>query len=169
MEEVKQLMSIPCRSPKEVQGYYTVVSWVSTHGHLNIHDRDFGLHGNIISIHLYRSCYIDPLKWGTWALTREWALARDTMVIVAYYDCSNLHEYRFIDHNVIFNRHTGEGNNFPTVPINGTHMCDTEHHQLLVLVNMELFSKIFRVVWHWIGKSVGSCTTTVVMSRIHPL
>ena len=32
------------------------------------------------SIRLYRSCYIDPLKWGTWALTREWALARDTTV-----------------------------------------------------------------------------------------
>ena len=28
----------------------------------------------------YRSCYIDPLKLGTWALThgQEWALARDT-------------------------------------------------------------------------------------------
>ena len=23
------------------------------------------------SIRLYRSCYIDPLKWGTWVLTRE--------------------------------------------------------------------------------------------------
>ena len=36
---------------------------------------------DIISIHLYRSCYIDPLKWGTWALTQEWVLAWDTMVI----------------------------------------------------------------------------------------
>ena len=32
------------------------------------------------SIRLYRSCYSDPLKCGTWMLTREWALARDTMV-----------------------------------------------------------------------------------------
>jgi hypothetical protein len=31
-------------------------------------------------IRLYRSCYSDPLKCGTWALTREWALARDTTV-----------------------------------------------------------------------------------------
>ena len=35
---------------------------------------------DITSIRLYRSCYIDPLKCGTWALTREWASARDTMV-----------------------------------------------------------------------------------------
>ena len=34
-----------------------------------------------ISIHLYRSCYLDPLNCGTWALTREWAsLAWDTTV-----------------------------------------------------------------------------------------
>ena len=26
---------------------------------------------DIISIRLYRSCYIDPLKWGTWALVRD--------------------------------------------------------------------------------------------------
>ena len=26
---------------------------------------------------LYRSCYIEPLKWGTWALTQEWAFARN--------------------------------------------------------------------------------------------
>ena len=30
---------------------------------------------------LYRTCYIDPLKWGTWALTQEWALAQDNTVI----------------------------------------------------------------------------------------
>ena len=35
---------------------------------------------DILSIRLYRSCYIDPLKCGTWALVREWALARDTTV-----------------------------------------------------------------------------------------
>ena len=34
------------------------------------------------SICLYRSCYIYPLKWGTWTLTREWALAQDTTVVV---------------------------------------------------------------------------------------
>ena len=33
-----------------------------------------------IFIRLYRSCYIDLLKWGIWALTQKWALARDTMV-----------------------------------------------------------------------------------------
>ena len=32
-------------------------------------------------IRLYRSCYKGPLKCGTWALTPEWALARDTMVV----------------------------------------------------------------------------------------
>ena len=31
---------------------------------------------------MYRGCYIGPLKCGTWALTQEWALARDTMVFV---------------------------------------------------------------------------------------
>ena len=37
------------------------------------------------SIRLYRNCYSDPLKcsaWAwAWALTREWAPARDAMVI----------------------------------------------------------------------------------------
>ena len=32
---------------------------------------------DINSIHLYRSCYIDPLKCH-WVLTLEWALAQDT-------------------------------------------------------------------------------------------
>ena len=46
--------------------------------------RDFGLHGrlhtlDINSIHLYRSCYIDPLKCGTWAL------AWDTTVLLLSY------------------------------------------------------------------------------------
>ena len=61
----------------------TVVSRVSAHGHLNI-TRNFGprrhLTWDITSIHLYRSCYIDPLKWAIWTLTREWAFARDTTV-----------------------------------------------------------------------------------------
>ena len=35
---------------------------------------------------MYRSCYIDPLKCGTWALTREWALACDTMVLGYHYN-----------------------------------------------------------------------------------
>ena len=58
--------------------YNTVVSRISTHGHLNITHK-FGPHGRLPgiknSVCLYRSCYIDPLKWGTWALTWEWALA----------------------------------------------------------------------------------------------
>ena len=36
---------------------------------------------DINSICLYGSCNSDPLKFGTWALTREWALARDTTVL----------------------------------------------------------------------------------------
>ena len=38
---------------------------------------------DINCIHLYGSYYniIDPLKFGTWALTREWVLAQDTMVL----------------------------------------------------------------------------------------
>ena len=48
---------------------------MSAHGHLNI-TRDFGLHAwsltrDITSIPLYRSCYIDPLKRATWALTLD--------------------------------------------------------------------------------------------------
>ena len=31
---------------------------------------------------LYGGCYINPLNCVTWALTREWALARDTRVIL---------------------------------------------------------------------------------------
>ena len=38
---------------------------------------------DINSICLYGSCNSDPsLKFGTWALTQEWALVRDTMVYV---------------------------------------------------------------------------------------
>ena len=37
---------------------------------------------DINSICLYGSCNSDPLKFGTWALTREWALARDTTVYI---------------------------------------------------------------------------------------
>ena len=29
---------------------------------------------DITSMRLYRSCYIDPMKCGAWALTQEWAL-----------------------------------------------------------------------------------------------
>ena len=39
---------------------------------------------DIFSIRLYRSCYIDCLKCGTWVLTREWALAWDTTVIIHF-------------------------------------------------------------------------------------
>ena len=35
---------------------------------------------DINCIHLNGSCYIDPWKFGTWALTHEWALAWDTTV-----------------------------------------------------------------------------------------
>ena len=34
-----------------------------------------------ICIILYGSCYIDPMKHSTWVLTREWALAQDTMTV----------------------------------------------------------------------------------------
>ena len=40
---------------------------------------------DINSICLYGSCNSDPLKFGTWALTREWALAQDTTVVHALY------------------------------------------------------------------------------------
>ena len=40
---------------------------------------------DINSICLYGSCNSDPLKFGTWALTREWALARDTTVIPTHF------------------------------------------------------------------------------------
>ena len=36
------------------------------------------------SIRLYTSCYSGPLKCGTWALTREWALAQDTTITVIF-------------------------------------------------------------------------------------
>ena len=65
---------------------YTVVSWVNTHAWAPKHNLRFwpawALTRDQNSIRLYRSCCIDPLKWGTWALTREWALAQDTTVHV---------------------------------------------------------------------------------------
>ena len=54
----------------------TVMSWVSAHGRLNI-TCDFRpawvliITQDINSIRLYRSCYIDPLKCGTWVLARD--------------------------------------------------------------------------------------------------
>ena len=54
---------------------YIMSRGVSAHGHLKL-NCDFGLHGGLYTrditfICLYRSCYIDPLKCTTWALTRE--------------------------------------------------------------------------------------------------
>ena len=37
-------------------------------------------------MHLYSSVFIDPFKFGTWALTREWVLTWDTMVSM-YHVC----------------------------------------------------------------------------------
>ena len=63
----------------------TVVSQVSAHGRLNI-TRDFGSHGCLPGIKIpYRSCYIGPLKCGTWVLTRKWVLAQDTTVVLCVY------------------------------------------------------------------------------------
>ena len=45
-----------------------------------------------LAIRLYRSCYSGPLKCGTWALTREWALARDTTV-VQYWSYASLYHH----------------------------------------------------------------------------
>ena len=50
--------------------WYTVVTQVSAHGCLDI-TCDFGSHGCLPGMRLYRSCYIDPLKYGTWALARD--------------------------------------------------------------------------------------------------
>ena len=92
-----------------------------------------------------------------------------TSILCTISHVRNLHVNRFIDDNVILNRHSGEGHNFSAVPIDSTHMCDPKHHQFLILVNVKLFSKIIGMVRHWIGKSVSSCTTMMVMSRIYPL
>ena len=50
-------------------------------------------------MHLYGSYYIDPLKFGTWVLTKEWAFAQDTtvyvvmlLILVKYY-CRKLENY----------------------------------------------------------------------------
>ena len=44
---------------------------------------------DINSICLYRSCNSDPLKFGAWALTQEWVLARDTRVLPVIAECLN--------------------------------------------------------------------------------
>ena len=60
----------------------TVLSRVSTHAWalkqlmILTHNVLWVLSQDIISIHLYGSCHLYPLKFGTWALTREWVLAR---------------------------------------------------------------------------------------------
>lgn len=61
--------------------YNTVVSWVSTHGRLNIILARMGAYTRDINcIRLYGGCYIAPLKCGTWAL------AQVTTVVCIYFD-----------------------------------------------------------------------------------
>ena len=57
---------------------------------------------DINSICLYGSCNSDPLKFGTWALTREWALARDT----------TLHTFKYYSYVVseLYSRIPGDRN-----------------------------------------------------------
>ena len=58
----------------------TVVFQVSTQKHLSKHDLLFwptwvlSWDVNSIIFIVYRSCYIDPFKFGTWALAWEWVL-----------------------------------------------------------------------------------------------
>ena len=81
----------------------TVVFWVSAHGkHTSQFWPAWALTWDITSIYLYRSCYIDPLKWGTWALTQEWALARDTTVNA--YKCTQGHTHSQTESDI--NTHT---------------------------------------------------------------
>ena len=60
----------------------TMVSWVSTLGHLDIHNYiqpTWALtRPETNCIRLYGSCYRHPLKFDTWALTQECVLAWDT-------------------------------------------------------------------------------------------
>ena len=63
------------------------MSRVSAHERLNV-TRDFGPHGCLPGIKILYVCIEaatytlhDPLKCGTWVLTQEWALARDTTVV----------------------------------------------------------------------------------------
>ena len=64
---------------------FTIVSWVSAHGYLNI-THDFGLHGRLPGIKILYTC-IEVATVAPWnavhgrLYTREWAIARDTMVI----------------------------------------------------------------------------------------
>ena len=74
-----------------------VVFWVSAHGCLNIHEtlqfqQAWVLTWDINCMYLYGSCYIDPLKFGTWELSEEWALAQDT---IALFTLANLARYGF--------------------------------------------------------------------------
>ena len=47
-----------------------------------------------------------------------------------------------VDFNAVFNGHANKSNNFPTVSIYSTYMGDTKHHHLLILVNVELVTKV---------------------------
>ena len=46
---------------------------------------------DISCIHLYGNSYIDPLKFGTWVLTREWMLTREWVLAqdtIVYIQCN---------------------------------------------------------------------------------
>ena len=69
-------------------------------------------------IRLYRSCYIDPLKCGTWALTWEWALARDTTVHAAIrYSLSSKNFYKPLLQHLISSLDTASPWQSPSLPL----------------------------------------------------
>ena len=88
--KAKQMARRTSKDTERRYVYYTVLSRVSTHGRLNINSRlwtTWALTRDQDSIRLYRCCYSASLKCGTWALTQERALARDTTVLYVYVHC----------------------------------------------------------------------------------
>ena len=70
------------------------LSRVSAHGHLNIHvTHDFGQRGRLPGIKIPYVC----IEGATLALTREWALARDTMVVAFCYFSAFTLSVRILD------------------------------------------------------------------------
>ena len=55
---------------------------------------------------------------------------------------NNSHVNLFIYGNIVFDWHRAKGHNFPTIAINSAYVGHTEQDQFLILINVDLFSKI---------------------------
>ena len=75
-------LPLPFMQSATANGVFPQCPWVSAHNSRFWPTWVLTWDQNPIRLTMYGNCYSGPLKCSTWALTREWALARDTTVLV---------------------------------------------------------------------------------------